>query len=66
MNTHFLLLDDPPELSDQAASEMLDFLYQMVNAFENQYTQQLRRYQQSIAPPHPDTCEDCDDESPPF
>ncbi len=49
MNTPYLLPDDPPQLSDQAASEILDFLYEMVNAFENQYAQQLRRYQQSIA-----------------
>lgn len=64
MNPPSLMLD--AELSDEAASEMLDFLYQLVNAFENQYAHQLRRYQQSIAPPQPEPFEDCDDESPPF
>jgi hypothetical protein len=56
------MLADPPELSDETASEMLDFLYQLVNAFENQYANHLRRYYQSTEPPEPDLFEDFDDE----
>ncbi len=43
-----LLFVDPPELSDQTASEILDFLYQLSTAFENHYADQLRRYYQSL------------------
>ena len=42
MNRHSLLFVEPPELSDETASEMLDFLYELINAFENQYREQLR------------------------
>ena len=43
-----LLFVDPPELSDQTASEILDFLYQLSTAFENHYADQLRRYYQHL------------------
>jgi hypothetical protein len=43
-----LLFVDPPELSDQTASEILDFLYQLSTAFENHYADQLRRYYQTL------------------
>lgn len=66
MNPQSLLLADPPELSDQAASEMLDFLYELINAFENYYADQLRRYHQPTEPPEPDLFEGFDDELPPF
>jgi len=66
MNTPSLMLADPPELSDESATEMLDFLYQFVTAFENQYATQLRRYYQSTEPPQPDLFEDFDDELPDF
>ena len=46
MNRHSLLFVEPPELSDQTASEMLDFLYELTTAFENHYAAQLRRYYQ--------------------
>ena len=66
MNTPSLMLADPHELSPESASEMLDFLYQLVSAFENQYANQLRSYYQSTEPPEPDLFEDFDDELPDF
>ena len=69
MDTPSLILADPPELSAETASEMLDFLYQLVTAFENQYANQLRQYQHSAEPPESDRCEDFkgfDDELPAF
>ena len=66
MNLHSLMLVDPPNLSDEAASEMLDFLYELINAFENQYRDQLQRNYQTHQPPQPDLFEDFDDELPPF
>ncbi len=66
MNTPSLMLADPPELADETAREMLDFLYQLVTAFENQYGHQLRRYHQSTEPPEADRFEDFDDELPTF
>ncbi len=66
MNTPSLMLADPPELSAESASEMLDFLYQLVTAFENQYASQLRQYYHSVEPPEPDPVEDFDDELPTF
>ena len=66
MNTPSLIFADPPELSAEAASEMLDILYQLVNAFENQYGNQLWHYHYSTAPPQPDLVEDFDDELPDF
>ncbi len=64
MNPQSLILADPPELSDEAASEMLDFLYGFITAFENHYATQLRRYHQPIEPPEPDLFEGFDDEIP--
>ena len=63
-NLPSFMLIDPPELSDQAASEMLDFLYEFISAFENHYVNQLRRHHQPIEPPEPDLFEDFDDEIP--
>jgi hypothetical protein len=39
-----LLLHNPPELSDEAASQLLDLLYELTAALENHYTAQLRRH----------------------
>lgn len=39
-----LELTDPPELTDEAAAQMLDFLHELATAFENHYAGQLRRY----------------------
>lgn len=47
MNLQSLLFADAPVLSDEAASEMLEFLYQLINAYEMQYGEQIRRYQQA-------------------
>jgi hypothetical protein len=33
-----------PELSDEAAAQVLDFLYELVTGFENAYFDQLHRY----------------------
>lgn len=52
-----LLLHNPPELSDQAASQFLDLLYELTAALENHYGAQLRRH-------HADLFEDFDDEPP--
>ena len=41
-------------------------LYQLVNAFENQYRNQLRRHHQSTELPQPDLFEAFDDELPTF
>ncbi len=37
-----------PELSDEAAVELLDFLYELTTAFENAYYDQLHRYYASF------------------
>ena len=66
MSTPSLMLVEPPELNDETASEMLDFLYQIVNAFENQYRNQLLRHHQPTELPQPDLFEEFDDELPTF
>jgi len=38
------------DLSDQAAVEILDFLYELTTAFENRYYAQLRRAETDNAP----------------
>lgn len=60
-----MLLIDPPEVSDEAASEILNFLYELVNAFEDHYANQLRRYHETNTSPQPNPI-GFDDESPPF
>ena len=66
MNLQSLLFVDPPVLSDETASEMLDFLYELTTAFENHYAAQLRRYYQEADRSQPDLFEDFNDESPTF
>ncbi len=66
MNLLSLMFVDPPSLSDEAASEMLDFLYELINAFENQYREQLQRHYRTHQPPQSDIFEDFDDDLPPF
>ena len=34
----------PAELSDEAAAQLLEFLYELTTALESQYTAQLLRY----------------------
>ena len=66
MNLQSLLFVEPPELSDKTASEMLDFLYQLINAFENHYAAQLRRYYAQDNHSQADLFEDFNDELPRF
>ena len=66
MNLQSLLFVDPPDLSDETASEMLDFLYELTTAFENHYAAQLRRYYQEGDRSQPDLFEDFNDELPTF
>ena len=40
-----------PELSDDAAAQLLDFLYELLTAFENAYYDQLHRYYATDEPP---------------
>lgn len=57
----------PPNLSDEAASELLDFLYEFAHAFESYYFCQLRRHHTSDVSPNPappSTFEE--DDGPPF
>jgi len=66
MNLQSLLFVDPPDLSDETASEILDFLYELTTAFENHYAAQLRRYYQEDDRSQQDLFEDFNDELPPF
>jgi hypothetical protein len=66
MNLQSLLFVDPPDLSDETASEILDFLYELTTAFENHYAAQLRRYYQEGDRSQQDLFEDFSDELPPF
>ncbi len=50
MNRPSLILTEPPELTNQSASDILDFLYLVIETFENQYSQQLRQHYQSSDP----------------
>ena len=61
-----LILNDPPELSDEAASQILDILYELATAFENHYAHQLRRYHQPDMPSQTELFGDVDDGLPPF
>jgi hypothetical protein len=44
MNQPDPLLLLPPELSDRTACLLLDFLHALINALENHYAAQIRRY----------------------
>lgn len=63
-----LMLAAAPDLTDDAATEILDFLYDLTSAFENHYFAQLRRHQQSLVEDRnqPDLFEPFDDELPDF
>ena len=54
-----LILNNPPRLSDEAAAQLLEMLYELAAALENHYTAQLRRY-------HADLFADFDDDLPEF
>ena len=49
-----LILETPPDLSDEAAAHCLDFLQELTVAFETHYASQLRRHYEPDIPPHPD------------
>jgi hypothetical protein len=69
MYPHSLLFLDPPDLSDEAASQMLDCLYEITAAFESQYIAQIKRYHEideGSEQPQPDLFEVPGHESPPF
>lgn len=67
MKTPPLQIDDAPQLSTEAAVHCLDFLYALINAFENHYASELLQAQhteddlQQDLFIHPHTA--CDDES---
>lgn len=64
MREDSLWLANPPPLSNEAACEMLDFIYEFIYDFELQYADQLRR----PTPPLPSTTlglfDDFDDDIP--
>ncbi len=66
MNSRSPFFAELPELSDEMASAILDFLYALITAFENHYANQLRRYHQPGDTSQPDLFEDFDDTLPPF
>lgn len=41
-----LIFADAPDLTDEAASEIREFLYEVITAFENKYYGHLKRYDQ--------------------
>ena len=54
-----LILNNPPQLSDEAAGQLLEMLYELAATLENHYAAQLRRY-------HGDLFADFDDDLPEF
>ncbi len=64
MNPLQLMFIDPPQLSDETASEVLDFLYELANAFEDHYGNQLRQYYASRASTPFDVMDEFNDELP--
>lgn len=66
MDSPTLILTELPELSDESAGQLLDYLNSFVNAFEERYYTQLQRYYQLQAtmeptePPEPDLFEGFD------
>jgi hypothetical protein len=59
MDSPTLILTRLPELSDDSAGQIHDFINSFVNAFEDRYYAQLQRYYQlqSIIPEPPETPE---------
>ena len=69
MHNEFPLFLPPPKLSDDAALEILSFLYDLTRAFEDYYADQIGRYPSLDPLPDEDTypdLEDEDDDGPPF
>lgn len=53
MDTPTLILTDLPELSDESAGQLSEFLYAFIGAFEVRYYSPLQRYYQTHAVQHP-------------
>ncbi len=66
MNPKPPLLIDSPELSDEAAAVVLNFLYALATAFEKHYYAQLRRYYEPDSRAQYDLFEDAEGGPPPF
>ncbi len=66
MNTRPLTLTEPPELSGETAAQILDLLYQLTDAFEFHYYDQIREYYKPKSPPDYDLIPDFDDHLPDF
>jgi hypothetical protein len=65
VNKHYLpLVPLPTELSDQAAAELLQLLYDTARVIENYYAPQLQRYHRRVHPQPSDLNDD--DSDPPF
>ena len=63
MNPGSFQLTNAPAITDQAASEMLAFLYEFVDAFEQAYGMQIDRYEEHCEQ-QPDLFEDFEDDIP--
>ena len=61
MNSRSFQLTNAPAITDQAASEMLAFLYEFVDAFEQAYGMQIDRYEEHCEQ-QPDLFEDFEDD----
>ena len=61
MNLRALTLGEAPTLSDETAGEMLAFLYEFIDAFEQEYGMQIERYDQHCEQ-QPDLFEDFNDD----
>lgn len=68
-NDHFSPFLPPPKISDEAALEILCFLYEFIRAFEDYYADQIHRYPTLDPLIDEDTYPDLgdeDDDGPPF
>ena len=63
MNPIGLTLGETPTLSDETAVDMLAFLYEFIDAFEQAYGMQIERYEQHCAQ-QPDLFKDFEDDLP--
>ena len=67
MNILSSMLTNPPELSEESAVQLLEFLRELTAVIELQYADQLRRYYPPQEPPEPMLFDDFeDDDGPPF
>jgi len=53
-----MILNDPPVLSDEAAQQTLELLYELITAFENHYAGQLYHANHAGDRAHPDLFDD--------